>query len=466
MSERSITANSRYAVSLTAAVGLAATLVITSADFAPAYQNRALHVAKETVGALVLLLVAAVLAGRFSRRGSLTDVIALAGILVLAVKNLVFSVLTAIVAESAGGLVTWRTTGAGTVVAALLLVAALAPRRVVRERRRAVAIAVVGSLLAFVLLSAAAALLDFPGALTERPHTDAEVQAFRDQPALIVADAVAAALFLLAGALFARRAERDVDEFQLWLGVGATIAGIGYLNHALLPSSYTDFLYAGDLFRVAAVAAFAIGTIREIAKYQAVYAPAAVLEDRRRVARELHDGVAQELALIAARVPGLEREGHDPETMVEIREAVRRALDESRAAISTLNRPLEEPLHTALATTAREVAERGGARVVLDLDEDVVVSPLWEQALSRIVREAVANAVRHGHATTITVHLRDTDDVWLRVTDDGKGFDPSQPHPPSSFGLISMRERAEALGGHLRVESEPGRGTSVEVVLP
>jgi signal transduction histidine kinase len=465
MSERSITANSRYAVSLTAAIGLGATLVITSADFDPAYQNRALHVAKETVGALVLLLVAAVLAGRISRRGGLLDVIALAGILVLAVKNLVFSVFTAIVAESAGGLVTWRTTGAGTAAAALLMAAALAPRRAILQRQRAILIAVAGSLLAFVLLSAGAALLGFPGALTERPHTAAEVDSLHDHPALIVADALAAAFFLVAGAAFARRAERDADELQMWLGIGATVAGIAYLNYTLVPSSYTDVLYAGDLFRVAAIAAFAVGTIREIARYQAVYAPAAVLEDRRRVARDLHDGVAQELALIAARMPPLEGQP-DRETMVEIREAVRRALEESRAAISTLNRPLEEPLHLALATTAREVAGPAGARVVLDLDEDVVVPPLWEQALPRIVREAVGNAVRHGGASTITVHLRDTDDIWLRVTDDGSGFNLSQPMADSSFGLISMRERAESLGGEFRVESEPGRGTSIEVVLP
>jgi signal transduction histidine kinase len=464
MSERAITANSRYAVALTAAIGLGVTLVITSTGFEPDYRNQALHVSKETVGALVLLLVAAVLIGRIARRGSLLDVLALAGILVLAVKNLVFSVFIAIVAESEGGLVTWRTTGAGTIVAVLLLAAALAPRRVVAARGRAIALAVVGSMLAFVLLSAGAALLDFPGALTERPDTPAEVEALREQPALVVADALAAAVFLLAGAAFGNRAEREADEFQLWLGIGATIAGIGYLNHALLPAAYTDFLYAGDLFRVAAVAAFGVGTIREIAKYQAVYAPAAVLEDRRRVARELHDGVAQELAYIAARIPGFERQLGSTVATGEIKEAVRRALEESRAAISTLNRPLEEPLHVALASTAREVAERGGARVVLDMDEHAVVPPLWEQTLPRIVREAVGNAVRHGGARTITLHLRDADEVWLRVSDDGSGFDPARPG--RGFGLISMRERTESLGGEFRVESAPGRGTSIEVVLP
>jgi signal transduction histidine kinase len=184
------------------------------------------------------------------------------------------------------------------------------------------------------------------------------------------------------------------------------------------------------------------------------------------MARDLHDGVAQELALIASRMHRLAKQGGDNETIAEISQAVRRALDESRVAISTLSRPLEEPLHVALATTAKEVASSVETRLELDLDRDLVVPAAWEQALPRIMREAVANAVRHGHARTVTVHLRDADGIRLRVTDDGDGFDPAQPRSESSFGLIGMRERTEALGGEFKLSSQPGRGTSVEILLP
>lgn len=95
----------------------------------------------------------------------------------------------------------------------------------------------------------------------------------------------------------------------------------------------------------------------------------------------------------------------------------------------------------------------------------MVLPAAWEQALQQIVREAVANAVQHGRAHTVRVHLRDADGIRLRVTDDGDGFDPSQPPSQSSFGLISMRERTEALGGEFKLTSEPGHGTSVEVLL-
>src|SRR5918992_4094261 len=239
---RPITANSRYVVSLTATVGLAVTLFITSTNsFEPAYHNRSLHVAKETAAGLVLLLVASLLAGRFRRSGALLDLLALAGVLLLAIKNLAFSVLTAILTETSGGLTTWRTTGAGMVGAAILAAAAMAPTRILRDRQRAIVLTAAGCLVAILLLSAVAGISQLPGAFDEPPETKAELGYLSQHPALVVADAGATVLFLVAGLAFGRRAEQEGDEFQMWLGIGATIAGIGYLNYTLFPSSFTDF---------------------------------------------------------------------------------------------------------------------------------------------------------------------------------------------------------------------------------
>lgn len=85
--------------------------------------------------------------------------------------------------------------------------------------------------------------------------------------------------------------------------------------------------------------------------------------------------------------------------------------------------------------------------------------------LARIVREAVSNAARHGEAQNITVALSNTDAIRVRVSDDGKGFDPDLPRR-RGFGLTSMRERAEQRGGTVVVRSKPGEGTEVEVVVP
>src|SRR5918999_53646 len=379
--KRPVTENARYAVTLTAALGLAATLLITSAGFAPAYQNRALHVAKETAGALVLLLVAALLVGRFTRRGTLQDLLALAGVLVVATKNLVFSVITAILSEISGGPTTWRTTGAGMLGAALLAGAALSAPRLVRNRRRALFITAGASVIAFALLSSIADIFEFPGAFTEEPETREELRLLSGDPALVIADVGASILFLVAGAAFGRRAERETDEFQMWLGIGCTIAGIGYLNYALFPSSYTHLLYAGDLFRVAAVAVWGFGAIREISTYQAAFASAAVLEERRRVARDLHDGVAQELAFISSQLHWLRKESKDDETTGRSRQWCQPAPGEPGGPIASPNSPSPGPLHRTPAHTAEEVAGRVGARLELDLDESIAVPPAWEEAL-------------------------------------------------------------------------------------
>ena len=461
-----ITARARFIVLLTIAGGLALTLVLNSVDsLEPAYQNRSLHVAKETAAALVLVLVAALLFGRFRRSGRLLDLLALAGVVVLACKNLIFSVLTAILTETSGNLTTWRTTGAGMVGAGLLAASALAPERILRDRRRAVVLVAGAGLGALGILLLLADLFELPAAFTDEPETVAELQHLSQNAALLVADVGATVLFLVAGAAFAWRAERERDELQLWLGVGSIIAGIAYLNYSLFPSAYTDFLYVGDVFRVTAVLAWGIGTVRVIATSQAAEARAAALEERRRVARDIHDGVAQELAFISSHMHGLARRVDDPATD-QIMESVERALDETRGAISALSRPVMEPLHVGLARTAEDVARRHGAQLVLDIDRHVTVPAAWEDALPRILREAVANAVRHGGARTVTVHLRDAEGIWLRISDDGDGFDPAQPRSSASYGLTGMRERAESLGGAFKLSSAPGTGTTIEVLLP
>lgn len=472
--EGGVTANAGLIISVVAAIGLTITLLLnTVPSLEPAYDNDSLHVAKETAAGLVLILVAALLLGRFRRGGRLLDLLAFAAVAVLAGKALLFSVLAAILHEPGGGLTTWRTTGTGMVGAILLVAAALAPDQVIKDRSRAIKVTVAGAFAALCVLMGTASLFELPAAFTDPPESTAELQRLSQDSALLIADAGAAVFFLFAGAAFARRASREQDEFQFWLGVGATIAGIGYLNYMLFPSQYTDFLYAGDIFRIFAVIAFGIGTIRMIGAYQTAYAEAAVLDERRRVARDLHDGVAQELSFISSQMHWLigeaKQNGDDGafrESSGLIMEAVERALDESRGAISALNRPLHEPLHVALAHTAEEVTGRLGAHLQLRLDDRIAVSPASEEALARIMREAISNAVRHGRARTVTVELSNGHGIRLRVSDDGTGFDPSQPQSKGSYGLISMRERTEALGGSFKLSTQPGRGTLVEVQLP
>jgi signal transduction histidine kinase len=465
-----VIANARYFVALTATGGLLLTLLLNATpQLEPAYENRSLHVALSMAAALVLLFVATLLAGRFRRTLALLDLLALAAVAVLALNNLFFSVLSAVLTESPGGFSTWATAGAGLLGAALLAAAALSPVRFLRRARRAMAVTTVVVVLALGLLAVAAGVFahTLPAGIFDDPPKGAGLSLVSQQhPPFLVIEILTAICWAVASVAFGRRAERDHDEFQAWFAISSTIAAVAFVNYSLFPSRYTELIYAGDLFFLGAAAVLVVGAVREIGAYQAAFARAAILDERRRVARDLHDGVAQELAFIATQMHSFEGRQEEAESAGQIKQAVQRALDESRGAISALSRPVHEPLHVTLAHAAEEVTERLGAELDLDLDERVRVSPAWEEALPRILREAVANAIRHGRAHTVTVRLRDADGVWLRISDDGDGFDVSEPRSSNSFGLTGMSERTEALGGEFRLSSEPGRGTTVEILLP
>jgi signal transduction histidine kinase len=136
--------------------------------------------------------------------------------------------------------------------------------------------------------------------------------------------------------------------------------------------------------------------------------------------------------------------------------------------IAALTRPLDEPLDVVLTQEIEDVAERSGTILALALERGVRVEPDVREALVRIAREAVVNAVRHGGAGLVQVELENGNGLLLRVVDDGRGFDTDPEAGKSAaggFGLISMRERAHAIGADLRVDSRPGDGTTVEVEL-
>src|SRR4051794_2432848 len=209
------------------------------------------------------------------------------------------------------------------------------------------------------------------------------------------------------------------------------------------------------------------GAVRETRAYDARLAEEAVLEERRRIARELHDGLAQELAFISSHGRRLAR-GFDPKVVGRMCLAADRALDESRGVISNLTTPGDEPFDSVIGQAAEEVARRYGVHVDLEVDPAVELRFDAREATRRIVKEAVGNAVRHGKAQTIKVEVTgDRGAHRIRVVDDGIGFDRGgSGGDEGGYGLVSMRERAAAVGGHLAVTSEPGDGTVVEMVVP
>jgi signal transduction histidine kinase len=275
---------------------------------------------------------------------------------------------------------------------------------------------------------------------------DAVVQpGLRAHPVLFTFELLVALLYALAAVGFLTRAKRLGDEFFVWLAVAAVLAVVSHVNYSLFPTSYSrSVLYTGDMFRFTFYVALLFGCLREIWSYWNALSAAAVLEDRRRMARDLHDGLAQELAYISRNldlVAGeIDRETID--TMGRLRPAVERAQAELRSAISALAPPRHRDAEIALADAAFEVAERFRIELKLDLVPGIRLSPTRTEALIRIACEAVANAARHSGATSVTVRLeRDGSLIRLRVLDRGCGFDTATV-PGSGFGIVGMQERA------------------------
>lgn len=454
---------------LVVAAGTAVTaLVAATPSLRYGSQRPALHVQIATAAALVALLVALLGAGRYRRAPTAADLLLAASFAVLGVSNLVTSAIQAATGSSPSGALGW-TPASGRVVAAALLAGAALSARTLRRPRHTSRVIALASLGALAVLALALAALDpqLPPALGPGVSAaGAPYGPFAGSAASIVLKGTALALMVLAAAGYATRVCREPDRLSLPLSWGTALLAFAWLNYLCVPSLYVNWFYAGDALALAAYLLLAAGAVAEIRAYQRDRARLATLEERGRVARELHDGVAQEVLHLLAYARRLRDEQPGPE-VDRLLEAAERALAESRSAISTLRAPLDEPLPAALARIGGELGRRHELDVRVETDADVDAAPHVRAALTRIVGEALANAARHGCARCVTIELHAGPPRRLLVRDDGAGFDPDPARVPTgSFGLQTMRERAAAVGARTEVRSAPGRGTEVEVVLP
>ena len=201
-------------------------------------------------------------------------------------------------------------------------------------------------------------------------------------------------------------------------------------------------------------------------------------DERRRIARELHDDASQNLSAVAVRLKLLEarvasdRAGGDEAggelpALREMIEGTQRSL--RRMAHSLHPSTLEHfGIAAALRGFVREESGATGVHVTLDAPDSFLrLARVIESTVYRVAQEAVANALKHAGAASVTVRLRAAGGrLTLRVADDGRGFDPKSPAAHDGLGLISMRERAEMIGGRLVVDSRPGGGATVTLSVP
>ena len=223
-------------------------------------------------------------------------------------------------------------------------------------------------------------------------------------------------------------------------------------------------------------AAIAVNTARLLSDAQAK----AALEERNRLARDLHDSVSQNLYSLllqarAAQSAAARIDGSDGAMMAErlqtLHTLAEAALDDMRSAITHLRTPTatgDSGLAVAVREHATAIADREGIEVSVSVpDQPLLLSLEAEHELFRVISEALANSTRHAHPTRVEVCIvepRDHNELVVTVTDNGTGFD-SPPHRPGHMGLASMRERVERLGGRLAVDST-ANGTTVRAVVP
>jgi signal transduction histidine kinase len=457
----------RLICATTAALGGALTALLALlpqlhyASFSPGVRT-----ASETTVSLVALLAAYLACGRFLRSAQLGDMLLALALVTFAATSICFgAVPTALADSSTADRLSWGATAARLGGAALFAAAALVPGAGARVRRPSLRLAAAGSTLA--ILALVALLEELSEHLRHRGAGHAAQVAAGPVVAagwpVLVGQAATMVLFAAAAAGYARRSARRSDGFLSWLAVAGVLGSLAALNAVLYPSLQPGWVQVADGFRIAFYLVVLAGAGWEIQHYWTSLSQASALEERRRLARELHDGLAQEVAYIGRQARLLDP---DEPAARRIAAASTRALAESRRAITLLSSGADVPLGLSFSEAIRDVAARVGVEL------DVVVAtrrPLARDAadaLTRIACEAIANAAQHGGAGRVVIELSSGARAVLRVSDDGRGFPAGEDAPERrGHGLRGMHERVAALGGDLRIVPVAGGGVRVEAVV-
>jgi len=197
-----------------------------------------------------------------------------------------------------------------------------------------------------------------------------------------------------------------------------------------------------------------------------------VIQDRERIAKELHDGAIQALFAVGLGLQAAATLARDPELAARIEDAVAeldRVIGDLRNYIFGLRPGIlaDRQLEGALRRLVEEFAGRSGVVAVAEIDPQAAAALAAHAGdVIQLAREALANVSRHAAAATCRLSLRQQDaGVVLEVDDDGRGFDPDHV-PAGGHGLGNLRQRAAALGGHAQITSTPGQGTTVRATIP
>jgi two-component system, NarL family, sensor histidine kinase YdfH len=213
---------------------------------------------------------------------------------------------------------------------------------------------------------------------------------------------------------------------------------------------------------------------RQLTAYAAQVEDLTLTNERQRMARELHDTLSQGLAGLVLQLEAIDSHlsrGNTPKAQAITQQAMDRArstLADARRAIDDLRSgtALDIDLETAVREETDRFTAASGIPCALSIDLPPSLPDDVRDNALRVVSEALTNIARYAQAQQVTISLRPIDhSLDIEIRDDGMGFDPAQVGA-GHYGLIGLRERTRLIGGTLNVESEPGQGTTLKVILP
>lgn len=442
--------------------GVAALLLLPVLAKAPTLDAPALRATLEMALTGGALAAARLMHARFLDSRRVRDLLAMTAVATLGLTNLADGVLPAVVTPGVGTSLLAAQLWSELLVAGLFTAAAFTSgARLAARPRRLVALATATSIagasaatVAGVLLRAAT-LGRGPGAAVSLLH----------HPLVFALCVPAIALLGSAAArLAAGEPHQSADGASGTLATACVLFAAVGLHQLVRGLPAVGTVAPTELPRALAFVLVLIAAARYEPQARRRLAAAAALAERHRVARDLHDRLAQDLALIAAHGPALSAElGNDHPLVI----AAQRALAISRDTISELSDPAEATVAQALDAVAHELRGQFDVAIAVNVRLEDELEPRAREHITRISREAIANAARHGGARNVSVSLTRLElAVVLRVIDDGCGLvDERGAASPEGFGLGSIRERAAALGGSLSVHQPQRGGVELEVVF-
>jgi signal transduction histidine kinase len=436
---------------LLALVGVSVVVTLASVVRPAQVESVGARVTIETTITIFAVTAAWLAALRFRHTRELRDLLLATTLVIVSTADFPSTALPAMAGIAHAGLAPELRSVARLVVAVGFLATALAPAgRGISSRIRPLVFVTVAAVTAITVFDVLPMLEHDRGALV--------------QAAVVTSEITSAALMLIAGAAFLFRDPLARQETALLAG-GAFLLAIARLETLNAPGG-ADWITPATGARLAAYGLLLAAAVKQLARTRRAAAQAEVLAERLRIARDLHDGLAQDLAFIASYSDRLASDlgAEHPLTI-----AAKRALAVSRGTIVDLTASSAPTTAAALKHVAEELEWRHGVDIDVHADDlETELDPADRSELVRIAREAIVNAVHHGRAQHINVRLGSpASGALLSVVDDGCGLDASDPLETrgTGLGMRAMRSSAKTLGGDLVASPAPGGGTLLEVVV-